>query len=226
MYVSGNIMTDTSGNQLLKATDDAWSKGKATSPLKNCTINDVKLSVPFCESYVNTDSAEAAYEKVTNSSTGAGANVPALDYIDSRYNKEVTNGTYTYSGSKQNLKGILDSQNDCGGYPTSANFKGGTAPTDIDRDGMPDTWETAHGLNPNDPSDGKIVSLSGDDYTNLEMYLNELAGDPVEYNGTSSISAFETIEAEAYNSESGTKESGQRGRFSCCLHRKWRLHLL
>ena len=131
MYVSGNIMTDTSGNQLLKATDDAWSKGKATSPLKNCTINDVKLSVPFCESYVNTDSAEAAYEKVTNSSTGAGANVPALDYIDSRYNKEVTNGTYTYSGSKQNLKGILDSQNDCGGYPTSANFKGGTAPTDL-----------------------------------------------------------------------------------------------
>lgn len=205
MYVSGNIMIDTSGNQLLKATDDAWSKGKATSPLKNCTINDVKLSVPFCESYVNTDSAEAAYEKVTNSSTGAGANVPALDYIDSRYNKEVTNGTYTYSGSKQNLKGILDSQNDCGGYPTSANFKGGTAPTDTDRDGMPDTWETAHGLDPNDPSDGKIVSLSGDDYTNLEMYLNELAGDPVEYNGTSSISAFETIEAEAYNSESGTK---------------------
>ena len=96
----------------------------------------------------------------------------------------MTNGKYTYTGSKQGLKGIIDSQNDAGGYPNSSNFKGGTAPTDTDGDGMPDAWESAHGLNPNDAKDGAIVSLSGDDYTNLEMYLNELAGDPVEYNGT------------------------------------------
>ncbi|MBR1591738.1 MAG: carbohydrate-binding protein [Ruminococcus sp.] len=208
MYVSGNIMTDTSGKQVLKASDDAWSNGKAKSNLYNCTINDVKLNSPFCESYVNTDSAEDAYKRVTNSASGAGANVPALDYIDSRYYKEVTNGIYTYKGSKQGLKGIIDSQNDAGGYPTSSNFKGGTAQTDTDRDGMPDAWETAHGLDPNNASDGAVVSLSGDDYTNLEMYLNELAGDTVEYNGkpqTPPISAFEDIQAEAYDSESGTK---------------------
>lgn len=59
--------------------------------------------------------------------------------------------------------------------PTSAKF-------DADRDGMPDAWEKAHGLNPKDPSDrNKIVAkgASRDDrhcgYTWLEHYLNELA---------------------------------------------------
>ena len=211
MYVSGNIMTDTSGNQILKASDDAWSKSKATSNLYNCTISDVKLTSPFCESYVNTDSAENAYKRVIDNTSGAGANVPSLDYIDSRYHKEVTNGTYTFTGSKQGLKGILDSQNDAGGYPTSATFKSGTAKADTDRDGMPDVWETAHGLDPDNPSDGAVVSLSGDDYTNLEMYLNELAGDPVEFNGIPARSAFETIEAEEYNNESGTRNQDGEG---------------
>jgi len=205
MYVSGNVMTDTKGSFILKATDDAWATGKAKSLLYNCTINDVKLNSPFCESYVNTDSAENAYTRVTDNISGAGANVPKLDYIDSRYYTEVTKGTYTYTGSKQGLKGIIDSQNDVGGYPTNSNFKGGTAPADTDRDGMSDEWEKLHGLNPNDSSDGAIVSLSGNDYTNLEMYLNELAGDTVNYNGAKTVSAFENIEAENYNSESGTK---------------------
>lgn len=40
-----------------------------------------------------------------------------------------------------------------------------------------DTWETAHGLNPSDPEDRNGTSLSKVGYTNLEMYLNELAGD-------------------------------------------------
>jgi hypothetical protein len=40
---------------------------------------------------------------------------------------------------------------------------------------MPDSWETAHGLNPASADDGPVVSPNG--YTNLEHYLNELAGD-------------------------------------------------
>jgi hypothetical protein len=206
MYVSGNVMTGTDGTKILAASDDAWAKGKAVSAGKNSTVDDVKSTSPFFESYVNTDSAEEAYEKVINNTTGAGATVPKLDYIDSRYHNEVTNGTYTYTGSVANLTGIIDSQTDAGGYPNSSNFKGGTAPTDSDHDGMPDEWETAHGLNPNNAADGAIVSLSADDYTNLEMYLNELAGDNVEYNGTATaISAFETIEAENFSDQSGVR---------------------
>ena len=50
-------------------------------------------------------------------------------------------------------------------------------PTDSDHDGVPDSWESSHGLNANSSSDGATVSSNG--YTNLENYLNELAGDNI-----------------------------------------------
>ena len=181
LYASGNMKVAQNGQTLIGANEDEWKSGKAKSGGKNSTNDTVRSDTPWFEPYVNTQSAEDAYKSVI---AGVGANYPKWDYIDSRYISEVTNGKYTYTGSKQGLKGIIDSQNDAGGYPNSSNFKGGTAPADTDGDGIPDTWETAHGLDPNDAKDGAIVSLSGDDYTNLEIYLNELAGDPVEFNGT------------------------------------------
>lgn len=206
MYVSGNKMIGYDGTVLLNTTDNAWDKGRAKSGGKNSTNEDVRSDTPFFESYVNTQSADDAYKSVVSSVGAGGTSAAGWDYIDSRYIEEVTTNKYTYTGSKQGLKGIIDSQNDVGGYPNSSNFKGGTAPTDSDHDGMPDEWETLHGLNPNDASDGNKTTLSADDYTNVEMYLNELAGDPVEYNGTiSSISAFKTIEAENFNEQSGIK---------------------
>ena len=45
---------------------------------------------------------------------------------------------------------------------------------DTDGDGIPDTWETAHGLNPKDASDGVTTTLSKEGYTNLEVYMNSL----------------------------------------------------
>ncbi len=46
---------------------------------------------------------------------------------------------------------------------------------DTDGDGMPDKWEAAQGLNASDGSDG-AADPDGDGYTNLEDYLNALAG--------------------------------------------------
>ena len=51
---------------------------------------------------------------------------------------------------------------------------------DTDGDGMPDVWENANGLNPNDASDGITTTLSEDGYTNLEVYLNSLVSDITE----------------------------------------------
>jgi hypothetical protein len=47
---------------------------------------------------------------------------------------------------------------------------------DSDGDGIPDDWERKHGLNPNNAAD-RNGDFNGDGYTNLEKYLNELAGD-------------------------------------------------
>ena len=42
-----------------------------------------------------------------------------------------------------------------------------------DGDGMPDAWEIAHGLNPQNPADGAALGAGG--ISNLETYLNERA---------------------------------------------------
>ena len=44
---------------------------------------------------------------------------------------------------------------------------------DSDRDGMPDSWEMAQGLNPRDPAD-RNTDRNCDGYTNLEEYLDSL----------------------------------------------------
>ena len=62
---------------------------------------------------------------------------------------------------------IPSTQNDMGGFPVLA---AGSACADSDHDGIPDVYEIAHGLNPNDASDGAAVAANG--YTNLENYLN------------------------------------------------------
>jgi pectate lyase len=57
-----------------------------------------------------------------------------------------------------------------------------TPPVDTDDDGMPDTWETAHSLNPNNPDDATAIvpagASAGDrhmNYSYIEFYINELA---------------------------------------------------
>lgn len=52
----------------------------------------------------------------------------------------------------------------------------GEPPADADRDGMPDSWELARALDPNDPRDAAL-DLDGDGYTEIEEYLDELASE-------------------------------------------------
>ncbi len=49
---------------------------------------------------------------------------------------------------------------------------GGAKPTDTDGDGIPDAWEQANGLDPQDASDAMEISSSG--YANIEVYVNSL----------------------------------------------------
>ena len=68
--------------------------------------------------------------------------------------------------------GLIDSQDDVGGWP--ADPPPTSAPADLDRDGMSDGWEQERGLDPSDPEDRNGFDFSGH-YTNLEVYLNEVA---------------------------------------------------
>jgi len=70
---------------------------------------------------------------------------------------------------KSKKSGIIDSQADVGGWPTLTST---TAPEDTDHDGMPDAWESSHGLNPNDGEDRNEVADDG--FTMLEKYLNSI----------------------------------------------------
>ena len=65
---------------------------------------------------------------------------------------------------------IITSEVLVGGAGTVA---GGTSLKDTDGDGIPDAWETAHGLNPSLPSDGATITAPG--YSNVEVYMNSLA---------------------------------------------------
>ena len=134
------------------------------------TSSAYRLNEPWPAMEINQQTAEEAYLSVLEH---AGCSLPTRDKVDADIIDDVLHGTAKYGN-----KGIIDSPSDVGGWP---NLEGGQAPVDSDHDGMPDAWETAHGLDPSDKDDGKKTNLSVEGYTNLETYLNELAGDPVKW---------------------------------------------
>jgi pectate lyase len=117
----------------------------------------ILVEKPFDVPPINTQSAKEASVLVLQH---AGATLPARDAVDQRIVADVRHGTGK----------IIDSQRQVGGWPE---LKSVPAPTDSDQDGMPDDWERAHRLDPEDPEDGKRADRNG--YTNLENYLNDLA---------------------------------------------------
>jgi hypothetical protein len=160
-YLSGNEMPGYFGPD---EVDKSWdTEGNKNPP----PVDEFILTEPLFPSYVNTQTAAEAYEDVL---ANVGCNVPTLDDTDKRIIQEVRDGTATYGN------GIPNSENDVGGYEDYPEVSR-PADWDTDHDGMPDHWETANGLNPSDPSDRNGTDLSVIGYTNLEMYLNELAGD-------------------------------------------------
>jgi pectate lyase len=116
------------------------------------------VTTRFAAPAVTTQTALDAYPLIL---AGAGASKPVRDAVDARIVNEVQTGTGR----------IIDSPSQVGGYPT---YRNGTPPVDTDADGMPDTWESARGLNPGSAADA-ITDRDGDGYTNIEEYVNSLA---------------------------------------------------
>ena len=148
-YVADNVVegdeeTTQDNGRLFDRVED---KGKRL-------VTRVAKSFPAPE--IKTTSAPAALAEVLAS---VGATRPVRDAVDQRIIQSVRDRTGR----------IIDSPKQVGGWPE---YQTAPAPADTDGDGMPDEWERAQNLNPNDPSDAK-VDRNGDGYTNLEDYLND-----------------------------------------------------
>ena len=140
---------------------------------KSCV--KIKMDAPAPTGEVTTHSAAESFSKVLSYS---GASL-YRDEIDARYMEEAKTGTALYKGSITLSPGIIDKVSDVKGY-TEANFGTASRPADFDtdKDGIPDAWELANGLNPNDGSDALTYSLDGKGYyTNVEVYANSLVED-------------------------------------------------
>ncbi|HAN44058.1 MAG TPA: hypothetical protein DCP97_01565, partial [Ruminococcaceae bacterium] len=191
-YLNGNKEVDINGKTIMGTSmEENWAnvgkpKGINYYTGNPTTLADLRSNTPFFPSYVKTETADQAYSSVLSN---VGANKPKLDKYDLRYISEVKNGTYTYEGSVDHLKGIIDSQDDAGGYPVYPEVK---APADSDGDGIIDSWEKSHNLNPNDASDANKCTLTSGLYTNLEYYLNVLAGDYDDHNDSDDSDDYST----------------------------------
>jgi hypothetical protein len=150
-YLSGNIFE---GNDELTADNskfiDAYElEGKPQAKT---------VGTPFATAPVTTVPAKEALDLVLAT---VGASLPMRDRVDTR----LVNDVRTRGGH------IINSQTEVGGWPE---LKSGPVPADADNDGIADAWETAHGLNPRNPTDANAVNPKSG-YTNLEDYLNSLA---------------------------------------------------
>ncbi|MDZ7319629.1 MAG: pectate lyase [candidate division KSB1 bacterium] len=145
-----------------KITTDNWAGG-----VQGKFAKYVRVDSPFPVAPVTTQSAKQAYDQVLKN---AGAMLPQRDSVDARIIEEVRRGTAEFGGIWGPGSGIIDSQNDVGGWPELKTYN---VPVDNDHDGMADDWELVHGLDPTDPED-RNADGDGDGLTNLEGYLNWL----------------------------------------------------
>ena len=143
-YFAGNSMNGA-------IPPDPWSLVSGIQP------EGYRLAAPVDVAPVKPDPAASAYARVL---AAAGAS-KVRDSVD----KAVIEGVRTRTGHQ------IDTQGETGGWPQLNSLP---APRDTDGDGMPDAWETSHGLDPRKAADGN-ADRNGDGFTNLEEWLNDVA---------------------------------------------------
>lgn len=185
-HVSGNVVE---GNP--SVSRDNWDGGvqpEVRSLNRADVLAKIKAETPFAHAPLTITTAEAAFFYVL---AHAGATLPVRDAVDQRVTAMVRDGKvgqaeatpedsarasaagYAEKWVKELEVGVrvgfITNPAQVGGYPNYT----GKPYADTDGDGLPDSWETAHGLNPKDASDA-VGDLNGDGYTNIEDFINGL----------------------------------------------------
>lgn len=159
-----------SGNTMLNRISTTTNNWEGFQPNPAPGPDSIRVFTRFNMPYLRLQSADSAFLSVMEY---GGASLKR-DSVDKRVIKNIRNGTVSVTlGSNGSTGGFIDSQKDVGGWPEYI-FDPNSVSVDTDGDGMPDNWEITKGLNPNDAADGKTTTLDGG-YTNVEVYLNELA---------------------------------------------------
>ncbi|MDE6813598.1 MAG: hypothetical protein K2J28_07195, partial [Duncaniella sp.] len=79
---------------------------------------------------------------------------------------------------------------------------------DSDGDGMPDEWEIANGLNPDDKSDANLFTLDPREwYTNVEVYINSIVEPIMKAGNADAIEAVDEYYPEVKGGSSSIEES-------------------
>ena len=197
VFATGNIME---GNE--RVTKDNWDGGIQIADKDGEISADEKALMrsdkPFEMPHMTILPSEKTFDYVLEN---VGATLPTRDIVDERVINEVRTGEAYYVKKlpkdnpygdhwgmseksmnedglfkyrrlpKDSYKlGIITDPRQMGGYPEYS----GEPRVDTDGDGMPDDWEIANGLNPNDPSDAN-GDCTGDGYTNIEKYINGIS---------------------------------------------------
>ena len=165
-YVAGNVMAGDDA-----VTHDNIPGRKSAGPDSGISPEAIPASgeecasclvgSPFPSEPIHEDTPVVAYQRILES---VGCSF-SQDSYDREVLRQVREGLGTFG-----TNGIINSQEDVGGWPV---LKAGKALKDSDGDGMPDDWESKHGLNPRSASDASAYTLN-ENYTNIEVYLNSL----------------------------------------------------
>ncbi len=200
IYATGNIVegypevTKDNWNGGIQIADKDLPNGVPTDVTALMRSNE-----PFEMPHMTIIPSEQTFDKVLEN---VGATMPVRDIVDQRIVEEVKTGKayyvnklpkknpygdmwgladaskneegffkYRRLGKNSYKDGIITDIEQMGGFPKYKKVK---PYKDSDGDGMPDEWEIANGLNPNDPSDAN-KDCTGDGYTNIEKYINGIS---------------------------------------------------
>lgn len=217
VYLTGNRILNKD-NSVRNAENNNWSamtykSGKTEATTRVDTPFQILTNGEDVSTVHTAESAADSYEHVI-SYAGNGISPTQRTAIDQQCAEETKNGTGSCSGTAAYDSSVSDLSKysiNCGvtyDYPDPVLQK---TITDNDNDGMDDDWELLRGLDPNDPTDIN-GDYCGEGYTNIEYYINDLTVDAFppgvvtpspETANVPTISAFETIEAENFSSQSG-----------------------
>ena len=179
-YVAGNIRQNKDGSETedkegvtyVSVISSKLQEGDAGYP-----TYDTFASTPYdcwnveSKSVSEIESAQSAFKNVLSD---VGCNYKQLDNNEKRLIEETLKGTYSKTGSRSKLLGLIDKESDSEGWGGLGMVEA-TRPAnwDTDKDGIPAWFEIAMGWN--DSAGNNNDDSDGDYYTDLEEYLNWVA---------------------------------------------------